>query len=379
MRIAVIGNCHGDIVAQTIRRALRTEPDIDCRHIVSYQTAGEADRAFIAAADRVVTQITDFKKHDGLETLQCPRAGFVVRFPLIACTFLYPFSGRPHPRAAESRSEYRPSGYYEGQLSDWMLIDLMDRSEGGPVETIVDEYMALDYSATVDLDRLYDLNTLKMQRLGEEAGLDLWPKIDRLFRHRPLFWTVLHPDGSLLRDVCRHALIGLRLGLDGEAINDALSVVKEPLGFAHAPVHPSIVKHFDIEWAEPLYRYRIMPDGQFTAREFAERFVRFDHDDLLDRAIFQVHANRNLDGGVADLEEARLRLPGNCDVLVNLAMGYWKQGRIQQAMEATISALEIDPKQSEWAELLCILARQSDLAGLHRAAPSVPHRDLVLA
>jgi hypothetical protein len=359
MRIAVVGNCHGGIVAQTVRTALRDVAGLDCRHIVSYQHAGEAERDFVDAADRVLLQVTDFRSSSDLAGRIDTTSDRVGLFPLIAANFLYPFAGKAHPRAAESRSFYCPSGYYEGQVSDSVLLDLMQQHPEAPAGEIADRYLALDYATLTDLDRLHEVNRLKMQRIGAAAGLDLWARVERGFRDAPFFWTYLHPSGALLRPLCAHALRQLRLGLDAESVQAAVDGVIEPLGFAHMPIHPSVVRHFGIEWATPEYRYRFMPEGAFTIRQFAMRYVGFDHDDELTRAIFDLHNDRAPESVVETLERAAARHIGNGDVLINLAIAYWKRGLLAKAMQAAISALRIDPKQSEWSTFLGIVVEQA--------------------
>lgn len=365
MRIALVGNCHAGIIAQAVRAALHGDSGLDCRHIVSFQNTTAEEREFIEYADRVLVQITDFRKDPDLSAVVTNRSGSVGRFPLIACNFIYPGAGKAHPLAASSRSVFCASGHYEAQISDTLLIDTMEKHKDESAESIVDRYLALDYRDVLDLDRLFEINRLKMQRIGAASGLDLWPKIERNYKDAPLFWTYLHPSGALMRDICRHALRQLNLGFTDAEINAALASVKEPLGFAHMPIHPSIVRHFGIEWAPPNYRYRFMPLGSFTAREYGLRYVRFEFDDELNRAIFNVHNDLDLEAATRSLEQARMKYPNSGDVLINLSVAYWKQGLLQQATDAAASAVEIDPSQAEWASFLCIVIRQ---AGIGRIA-----------
>jgi len=361
LRIAVVGNCHGDIIAKAARVALRAVESLDCRHIVSYATATDADRGFIDMADRVLLQVTDFTAPNSLAAGLDLRSGQVGTFPLVACNFLYPYAGKAHPLASASRRPYCPSGYYEGQLSDTMLIDVMHRHEDAPTENAVAEYLALDYARLLDLDRLYDMNRIKMQRIGAASGLDLWPRIERRFRDMPIFWTYLHPNGQLLRELTHHALQQLELGISGTDLAFGIASIKEPLGFVHMPIHPSIVRHFGIDWATPDYRYRLMPEGRFTAQEFASRYIRFEHNDGLTQAVDRVHTNVDLDAGVETLEQERIKSPRNGDIMIHLAIGYWKQGKLASSMAAVLAALVVDPTQAEWVEFLCIVARQSGL------------------
>ncbi|MDX5929877.1 WcbI family polysaccharide biosynthesis putative acetyltransferase [Acidiphilium acidophilum] len=294
MRVAVIGNCHADIVAQVVRMALRSSQSLDCRHIVSYESTTAVDQQFIAEADRTLIQVTDFKNsRPGAQdqAINYRNPGY---FPLVAVNFLYPGAGKPHPRASESRTPYCPSGYFEGQVSDQLLIRLMTEYPHDSSASLVQRYLDADYAKIVDLDRIFEMNRIKSQRIGAAASMDLWPKIEAMFRYVPLFWTYLHPAGSLLRDICRHALRQLDVSLSEVEIEAAVDTVKEPLGFAHMPIHPSIVRHFGIEWATPRYRYRMMPEGRFTVSEFALRYVTFEHNDDLNRLIFNIHNNIEL-------------------------------------------------------------------------------------
>lgn len=367
MRIAIIGNCHGGTIAQTVRAALSDVKALDCRHLVSYQDASAGDRDFVETADRVLSQVTDFRSRGDLLERGAWASGRVGLYPLLACNFIYPFAGKGHPLAFASRSRSCPGGYFEAQISDSKLLDMMDADPRAAASDIVGRYLALDYSDFLNLDRLYEINRLKMQRLGEAAGLDVWPKIERSFRDAPIFWTYLHPTGRLMRELCAHSLRQLRLGLDEAAIRAAVATVREPFGFAHMPIHPSVARHFAIDWAHEDYRYRFAPDGKFTIAEFTARFVRFEHDDELNRAVFNLHSGGDLAGAVASLERARLASPGSGDIAMNLAMGYWKQGRLPEAMEAAVSAVESDPAETEWTIFLCYLARQLGVAAPPRA------------
>ena len=310
-------------------------------------------------ADRIVMQVTDFRASDDPIPEALRQSDRIVRFPSIACNFMYPFSGKSHPRAAATRSKACPSGFYEGQLSDSVLLDLMECRSDASAEGIVQHYLAQDYAQHTDLDRLYALNRMKMQRIGAHAGLDLWPKIERLFRDMPIFWTYLHPSGLLMRALTRHVLEQLRLGLDSRMISATLVTIQEPFGFAHAPIHPSVVRHFGIDWAPPEYKYRMMPDGAFTVAEFALRFLRFEHDEALVTAVFDLHAGGNLQGSITALEAARLRYPENPYVMMHLAFGYLWQGRLQLSLEAAVCAVERVPGDPEWSRMLCVIARRA--------------------
>jgi hypothetical protein len=359
MRIAVIGNCHADIVSQVVRVALRSVPSLDCRHIVSYESTTAADRQFIATADRTLIQVTDFKSHRPGAQDREPSFRNPGYFPLVAVNFLYPGAGKPHPRAGESRTPYCPSGYFEGQISDQLLIRLMREHQGESSESIVERYLDADYATIVDLDRIFEMNRIKAQRIGAAASLDLWPKIEAMFRYVPLFWTYLHPAGPLLRDISGHALRQLDAGLGEADIEAAVASVKEPLGFAHMPVHPSIARHFGIEWATPRYRYRMMPEGRFTAREFALRYVNFEHSDDLNRLIFNIHNDVDLGATICEMERMVATRGAGGDVLINLAIALWKTGQLDRAIDVAVGALETDRTQAEWADFLCILMRQA--------------------
>jgi hypothetical protein len=356
MKIAVIGNCQGAIVAHAIETALDGQPDFAVRYIPSYEHATPEDHAFVQSAEKVLNQVTDRPpKNRLLEELQGSSRD-LVHYPLLSCNFLYPFSIRPHPRSIGSRAPHIPAGFYQDQLSDNQLITLMEKSPDSAPEDIAEEYLALDYNDIIGLDELLARSRAKVERAGAISGLNLWPRIEGLFRYQPIFWTNLHPAEVLLRPLCKFALERLQLGLSGPEI-DAATKNLERLGFAHMPIHPSIIRHFGIEWATPHYRYKGFHEGDFTAREYVCRYVRFDHDDALAKAIYELYHDGDLQLALSELRAAEERHPDGLEIPINLSVAYLRMGSFRDALESAVSALRRYPEQKEWASHVCNLAR----------------------
>jgi SAM-dependent methyltransferase len=231
-------------------------------------------------------------------------------------------------------------------------------------------YLELDYDKIVNLDDLFRLAKQKAERAGRISGLNLWPRIEGMFRFQPLFWTSLHPMEQVLQPICRFVLESLDLGLLYNEIATAIAGVGS-LDFAHMPVHPSIVRHFGIEWAGSEYKYRFLQEGAYTAREYAERFIRFDHDDDLARGIYNLHCINDVAGGLAVLQEALKRHPGSGDLMMNIAVAHFRLGDVPNAFRMAIDALATDPKRPEWSTFVCHIARliRADLWAAPAAAP----------
>ena len=354
MLITVIGNCQADCIARAIRVAAASDAAIEVRYIMAYRDTDVEGRAALRDSDILVEQLTDRpqKASPSLEDCSARR----IRFPLLEAGFLYPFSTTAHPRAVESRRTYIPDGFYEAQMSDSRLIRLMTDHPGETAEEIADRYVALDYAELLDLDELLDLSREKAQRLGTRAGFDMWPRIERLFRYQPVFWTRLHPTEALLRPLCRHVLEQLGLGLTDAEI-EAAAGSGTGLGFAHMPIHPSLARHYGIEWATPAKRYRFLQEGLFTVSEFATRFARFTHDDAMMTSLAALHGGGDLHAAVSGLLDARGRHPESAEVLINLAAGFCRFGDVPNALEASIAALELEPDRADCVRLACSLVR----------------------
>jgi hypothetical protein len=356
MKVAVIGNCQGGVLAHVIEKAFSDHEEFVVRYVPSYEAAAPDDREFVRQADKVLSQVTEGASKNKLVEEIKTISREVIYYPLLSCIFLYPFSTKPHPRSDVSRGAHIPGGYYAEGLSDSQLIALMEKHPDRTSEDIADEFLALDYNDIIDLDALLERSRAQAERAAAISGLNIWPRVERLFRYQPVFWTNLHPAEVLLRPFCKFALERLDAGLSAAEIDAATENI-ERLGFAHMPIHPSIVRHFDIEWASPHYRYKGFQEGTFTAREYVCRFVRFDHDDGLAQAIHALHHGGDLQTALSGLLAARDRHPDGLEIPINLAFAYLRSGDYRSALENAVSALERYPEQKEWATLVCYVAR----------------------
>jgi len=362
-RIAVVGNCQAGQIVRLLQGLPADRCALECRHVVAYQDPRPGDREFVESADRILVQVTDFnQRNDPLKDLG-EAGGRRIAFPLLAAHLLYPFASKVHPRNPESRSAYYPAGHYEAQVSDQHLIGMMAASPEADPKALVERFLAEDYRKLLDLDRLYELNRHKMERIGRAAGLDLWPVFERSFRHQPAFWTVAHPAGFLLERLFRFVLESLDLGIASADVEAAIAAVfaarDEPLGFVHMPIHPSVSDHFGIDWAHPERRYRYFVEGSFDIRTFFERFVRFEFDDEVYRVAHELGEGADADTLIPRLLAARGRLPGSPDVHDLLGHAYARKGLLPEAIESATTAVSLAPGRRDLVANLCVWSRMS--------------------
>src|SRR5687768_8417051 len=186
MKIAIIGNCQGGHLSRVLSQLPKEQFNIESRHIISYESPAQGDREFIESADRILVQAYDFEQHnDAIRALDGAR-GKKIAYPLLAGHFLYPFGGKAHPRNAESKTAHFPLGHYDEQVSDSRLISLMAANPTVDPETLAHQFLAENFSDLLDLDRFFEMNKHKMERIGDAAGLNLWPIIERSFRDQPV-------------------------------------------------------------------------------------------------------------------------------------------------------------------------------------------------
>lgn len=347
MRIAFLGNCQALSVAATFR--LAAGDGVECRGFEVPRGFGPADAAWITEADVVFEQPVELKR-SGVVTRQA--RGRVVRMPLLAARFLWPFAGAGHPRNAETVAPWLPDGRYSGQVVDDQLRALIDERGTGPdspraeIDGLVADYLALDFARRVDLDAMLEQDRLTAGRLGGELGARMADLIVRDFRTQRLFLGADHLAGPLVqRLVCELGdLIELPIAPAAAEAAWFRCYGGDDPPLVMAPVHPSVLRHFDIKWAGEPARFRWYYDGMLTAEEIAERAVRLA-DDEASAAFHRAEASNGT--GIAAITALLPRYRGSPWFRIRLARQLGRTGRPLDSAAEYAEAARLLPPQDE--------------------------------
>jgi hypothetical protein len=379
MKIVFLGTCQAPIVGRLLHSAARGR--IESHGVELLRGITDSDRAWVAEADVVFHQYSERQLYSDLIKIA---TGRVLRMPMVGARFLWPFVGSGHPRNAETITPWHVGGLYPDAVVDDQLVALIQKYDAGPdspeslVDELIEEYLALDYAVLTDLDALLERDRQMAGRIGGELGARIWAVVERDFRTRPQLFATGRANGRLMQMLARElaAQLDIEVGLTEieEAWLDLYGGDVPPYNMA--PVHPSVLRHFGVEWAGEPARFRWFYDGFLTAGEIARRAVRLTTDEATE--LF----HRAEESGGEGLRQIASRLPEYRDspfFRVRYAALLREARRGREAAIQYAAAARLLPPQEEVAraEISLHLARAVFEAGALQAPPRFDYNDPV--
>ena len=292
-KIVFVGNCQGRRLEVLYATELAPITGDTTDFVVSYEPFTDQVKSVLRSADVIVVQAIDSTHAVDVAALNL--ATPMIWYPNITGVFLWPFSGAAHPRNASlPHLAYGPFAPDTGDR--WLNQKIV---AGLPVDAIVDEFLALDVAKLTNLDRRYELVMDRARERDARAGFAIAPLIERLFTREPLFMTPSNPELPLFNAVARgvYHQLGVR-DADFERVLGAQW--RTPFPICDLPVHPSVARHFGMDFLTEATRYRTYAGENLTLREWAERYVRYEWNDPLLRALHDVGTIRSFGPAAAE-------------------------------------------------------------------------------
>lgn len=253
----------------------------------------EAGRAVLAEAEIIVLEVED--TGDVLPESALPAKVERLRFPHLTADFLWPFAGRPHP---QNRGFFPiVGGPYPAEHGDSFLDRLAE--EGVEEDEAVARYLALDIAKAASLDERLSARLSRMRKLDDVTGFATAELVEGGFRNHPLFLSRERPSRSMTREIA--ATLFRKLGEDPKLAQKLR--ISSPSDRAQ-PLHPGVIRHFGLTFANADTRYPMNDEGRFTFTEYCHRYWRFEWNEPLHRGIKLVRTNpaeaiAELDRGLA--------------------------------------------------------------------------------
>ena len=231
---------------------------------------GPANAARLEAADKLALQETGNPPPPDWPALAANAER--VSFPELTLDFLWPFGGQPH--AANTADALFPTGPFPAELGDaWLNRRLAGRQQ---LEAVEAEYLGLDVAATVDLDACKTLTLQRQAEIDAACGADFASRLAEDFRRRPLFDNPLAPGPKLLRDLANWTFA--RLELPYTLTRDW----RPTAGAPETPLHPSLVSHFGLAWAQSRPG-RLVTGEAVDFAEYVRRYLAYAEGPELER------------------------------------------------------------------------------------------------
>jgi tetratricopeptide (TPR) repeat protein len=362
-QVRVVGNCQASAIARLYRDFVGAPALEDVAFVDDLGMDTAALRAAVAGADTVIVQERDFKH--GLSREELGGTAEVFTFPLVMAGFLWPFANEAHVHNVPERPI--SDGPYPSQMSDSFLNRLIVK--GVSPEDALAEYSALDIARVASLDRMLELYLDRQRRRDEVTGFAIAPAIEAGFRDQRMFLTSEHPDGPLF------GLVAGRLfelmGVPAETVAIAVaSLTRSPFPESELPLHPGVIAHFGLRFADADTLYAVSDDGRFTFADYVRRYMRYDNNAELRHALYRA-GREDPAATLASLDSALLVSPASKQGHRARGSMLDRLGRRDEAAAAYRRALELG---ADDADLVVAAARSRMDAGAFDEAEALALR-----
>ena len=277
-KVVFVGNCQGRRLQALYEETFAYLNGDTTDFVVSYYPPTDDTYHTLRTADVIVAQAINSEHPVNVHKIDT--SARIIEFPNVTGVFLWPYAGVEHVRN-ETLPHYKWGPFEHGDR--W----LNQRIQAGvPPADIIDEYLNLDIPKAANLDRLYEIHIELARERDARTGFDITPVIERRLTEEKLFRIPENLELPLFRALARG--VYERLGVPTSATDRGLdSLWHAPFPPDEIPVHPSVARHFGLKFITPETRYRYCTGEQFTFNEWLERYVRYEWNDALLRAINQ--------------------------------------------------------------------------------------------
>ena len=279
-RVVFAGGTQARALAQAYRLDIAGDSDEDVFFIGAEALVREAAHRVIAAADIVVTDLTD--AGETVPEHLIPASAERVAVPVMLAAFLWPYAGKPHPQNMGTAA--LREGPYPADFGD-SFLDTM-RAEGVDADEAVRRYLALDIAAETGLDDLLDAALNALAVLDARSGFDLASFVAREFRQQNLFATTQRLRLPLFRHLA--GCVFTRMGIDPRR---AEALLEAPFTPGAMPIHPGVLRHFGMAAPLPDHRYPVLDEGIFTFEQYCRRYLRYEWNEPLHAAMKLAESN----------------------------------------------------------------------------------------
>ena len=193
----------------------------------------------------------------------------VVSFPVLSLNTLWPFyrmdpRNKPEPEAGFDFGRY-PYG-------DFQVMKLLRKEL--PPEEVLKQYMDINIEEKVDLSAFHQEEIAKGKALDAQCDITLYDYIEEYFKKKRLFFTPNHTTPDLLMYTTAKILHHLRCREMHLSVHKKIKKAL-PLGKYHHPIHPQIIRYFDLKWITPECKYRYYDGSYRTFEEYIKKYIEF--------------------------------------------------------------------------------------------------------
>ena len=301
MNLIFHGSCQMQVLAQAYDLFVVPHTGDTTTYIAPLRPSTEATSRAVASADIVVEQIMPMAEAPPLAGV--PDGARRLRVPLVDGSFLWPFSGTPHPDSQRLYGAYHP---FPSEMGDRFLLRALARGAAG--EDAVRAYLAEDVVRVGHVARRHEI-ALELQARRDAGTSYRFAKL--IEAHLPgerLFRTPYHLEARLSRHMLMTLLDDLGTCAPARQSVDRF-YTRTLFGGLDLPIHPAIAAHHGLAWADATTRHAFWREEMLSFEDYARRFVQCRAYPAMDVAVqaamrARPDAETLLDAALADLPDS---------------------------------------------------------------------------
>ena len=254
-KIVFLGNCQANSLRRLFAESVAPNTGDDVGFVACFAEPSELSLDLFSNADIIVSQILDSPQVLSLNRLRTANritaTTQIVEFPFVSGSFLWPHACPSHI-FNHSMPFFGPGPYGQNFGNSYLNREIL---RGTDLSDLTKRYAEVDISKQMDLDRLYELYSLSLQKKDGISGFRCAQYIDDKFRENSLFRGPSLPNLNLYLHLAE--TLFEKLDISNSIIRRVCQNTWTPLA-AHIefPIHPSVIRHFKLKYAHLEFRHR---------------------------------------------------------------------------------------------------------------------------
>lgn len=267
----IYGNCIVAIITELLKRKSEFEETFEIIYVRSFKNPSskmvELPRDKIKKCSLFLLQRGHLQFPEFYS--QLPSSCQVISFPLLSLKSLWPMN-RNDPRNKPEPEKGFPFGRYPS--GDRLVIKLLNK--GLTASQIFERYSSTDIREFIDFAKIQKKELMSWKELDEKCDLPLNWYVAENFTKERLFWTPRHPTLKLMQMQTDSILKALGMSCLSQG---AISMLhkNDPLGRLHLPIHPDVIRYFNLKWVDKNTKYKFYEEGWLTFEEYLKKYIEF--------------------------------------------------------------------------------------------------------
>lgn len=264
-KLVLSQTCQGTVLEKLLLTSAEFCQEFTCTFIPNYEITD--GRAQVSSSEALEAELGDcnvliyhdISKYNFAELIRLmPDDSIAIKIPYITSTIYWPSHDYYNPIWLAKRGSTA--------LIPWPCLLLNELiCQHKDKQKALDAYMTLDIPSVIPVDARF-LGQVDYLRKAEDGSIfHIADFVEQQFKTTRLFHLVNHPSMPVFLEVANSILRHFQM-------QELPSYNVDPFSNHQTPVHPSIIKHYELEWCNTETKH-LMLDKTFTFEEYAAFYI----------------------------------------------------------------------------------------------------------